>query len=362
MKCGLRSVLRESGQSETVIVISGEQSLDNDHGGQSDLGNMVDQQNIPVFLLLWPESGQGNMSAGSRGAEHGDLTRNGGELLSVIENNEEVHPGKLVQSYLETILNRVDRVHTRTLVYTHHHVQRSGQLTGQFSLDPTQGDTLGSASSLRVTLTLPDEEKVELFEIESPNGSRKILSKFEDGMVYFSLTGVLEPGLWKYRAKIYPDTILQPEDLITVDAVLSQVEGAAEEDHRVVTSVSWSQMLPDSWPLTLAVRVHRGERPVMGAVVSCKALSQDGASQSVNMLDNGLGYPDITSGDGVYTGYLAKPPLTPGYIGVVCEVISGANTRIGSGNDLTIINKHTLNSCTLNLISTRNLISCILSC
>ena len=93
------------------------------------------------------------MSAGSRGAEHGALTRNGGELFSVMENNEEVHPGKLLQSYLETILSRVDRVHTRTLVYTRHHVQRSGQLTGQFSLDPTQDDTLGSASSLRVTLT-----------------------------------------------------------------------------------------------------------------------------------------------------------------------------------------------------------------
>ena len=70
----------------------------------------------------------------------------------------------------------------------------------------------------------------------------------------------------------------------------------------------------------------------MEAEVSCNALSQDGTSQSVSMLDNGLGYPDITSGDGVYTGYLAKPPLTPGYIGVVCEVRSGTNTKLGSGN------------------------------
>ena len=242
MRCGLRSVLRESGQSETVIVISGEQSLDHDLGGQSDLRDMVDQRNIPVFLLLWPETGNSsNKSVSSRGAEHGALTRNGGELFSVMENNEEVHPGKLLQSYLETILNRVDRVNTKTLVYTRHQVQRSGQLTGQFSLDPAQDEVMGKASSLRVTLTLPDEEKVELFEIESPDGSRKILSKFEDGMVYFSLSGVLEPGLWKYRAKIYPDTILQPEDLITVDAVLSRVEKAAEEDHRVVTSVSWGQ-------------------------------------------------------------------------------------------------------------------------
>ena len=337
MRCGLRSVLRESGQSETVIVISGEQSLDHDLSGQSDLADMVDQRNIPVFLLLWPETGQSNKTSESRGVEHGALTRNGGELFSVMENSEEVHPGKLLQSYLETILSRVDRVHTRTLVYTQHQAQRSGQLTGQFSLGNPQGEVMATDSSLRVTLTLPDEEKVELFEIESPDGGRKILSKFEDGMVYFSLSGVLEPGLWKYRAKIYPDTILQPEDLITVDAVLSWVEEAAEVDHRVVTSVYWGQTDLDSWPLTLAVRVHMGERPVIEAEVRCKALSQDGTSQTVIMLDNGLGYPDITSRDGVYTGYLAKPPVTPGYIGVVCEVSSGTITRLGSGNDKSII-------------------------
>ena len=337
MRCGLRSVLRESGQSETVIVISGEQSLGHKDSGQDDLGEMVDQRNIPVFILLWPGTGQTNRSDDRRGAEHGDLTQNGGELFSVMENNEGVHSGKLVQSYLETILNRVDGVLTRTLVYTRHHVQRSGQLTGQFSLGQAQGEVMSSDTSLRVTLTLPDEEKVELFEIESPDGDRKILSKFEDGMVYFSLSGVLEPGVWRYRAKIYPDTILQPEDLITVDAVLSWIEDAAEEDHRVVTSVSWGHTSQDSWPLTLAVRVHMGQRPVMEAEVSCKVLGQDGANQTIILLDNGLGYPDITGRDGVYTGYLAKPLLTPGYIGVVCEVSAGKNTKLGSGNDKDIL-------------------------
>ena len=337
MRCGLRSVLRKSSQSETVIVISGEQSLGHEGSGQGDLGALVDQRNIPVFLLLWPETGKTNKSDERRGAEHGDLTRNGGELFSVMENNEEVHPGKLLQSYLETILNRVDRVLTRTLVYTRHHIKRSGQLTGQFSLDHPQGEVISTNTSLRVTLTLPDEEKVELFEIESPNGDRKILSKFEDGMVYFSLSGVLEPGVWRYRAKIYPDTILEPEELITVDAVLSWVEDEVEEDHRVVTSVSWGQTGQDSWPLTLALRVHKGQRPVMEAEVSCKVLGQDGTNQTVILLDNGLGYPDITGRDGVYTGYLSKPLLTPGYMGVVCLVSAGKKTKLGSGKDKYIL-------------------------
>ena len=325
MRCGLSSVLRGAGPGDTVIMITGEQSLGHD-AGQGELGELTS----PVFLLLWPESGGRNRSAGERAAEHEDLTRNGGELFSVMENSGEVHPGKLLQRYLETILQRVDRVRTRSLLYTRHEVQRSGQLTGQFSLG--QGEVMGEDTSLRVTLTLPDEEKVELFEIESPDGDRKILSKFEDGMVYFSLSGVLEPGVWRYRAKIYPDTILQPEDLVTVDAVLSQVEDTVAEDQRVVASVMWGQTGRDSWPLTLAMRLHMGQRPVMGAEVTCRALSQEGASQAVTMVDNGLGYPDITGGDGVYTGHLAQP--SPGYIGVMCEARSGENTRLGSGNDI----------------------------
>ena len=330
MRCGLGRVLSQSSQSETVIVISSEQSLDNDASDQSDLEVMVDQGNIPVFLLLWPETRQSNNSDVRSGARNEALTKNGGELFSVLENNEEIHPGKLLQSYLETILHRVDRVTTRTLIYTRHHLQRSGQLTGQFQL--SQAEVMATETSLRVTLTLPDEEKVELFEIESPDGGRQILSKFEDGMVYFSLSGVLEPGLWRYRAKIYPDTVLGPDDLVTVDAILSRVESTEQENMRVVTSVSWGQDTQDSWPLTLAVRVHMGQRPVMEAEVSCKVLGQDGTNQTMILLDNGLGYPDITGRDGVYTGYLAKPLLTPGYMGVVCEVTSGENTTLGSGN------------------------------
>ena len=57
--------------------------------------------------------------------------------------------------------------------------------------------------------------------MENPQGERKILSKFEDGLVYFTFTGLLPTWLWQYRAKLYTDTHITEEDIVTVDAVLS---------------------------------------------------------------------------------------------------------------------------------------------
>ena len=76
MRCGLGRVLSQSSQSETVIVISSEQSLDNDASDQSDLEVMVDQGNIPVFLLLWPETRQSNNSDVRSGARNEAIGEN----------------------------------------------------------------------------------------------------------------------------------------------------------------------------------------------------------------------------------------------------------------------------------------------
>ena len=37
---------------------------------------------------------------------------------------------------------------------------------------------------------------------------------------------------------------------------------------------------------------------------------------SLNLHDNGLGYPDITAGDGVYSAYVPGNGVVPGYYAV----------------------------------------------
>ena len=110
-----------------------------------------------------------------------------------------------------TILARVDNIHSRTLLHSRH---PSGHvITGSFTVNYQE------EANLRITLNIPDEEKVEYFEVESPGGETQILSKFEDGMVYFTFAGLLENGLWTYRAKIYTDTIIDKDDLHRVKII-----------------------------------------------------------------------------------------------------------------------------------------------
>ena len=44
------------------------------------------------------------------------------------------------------------------------------------------------------------------------------------------------------------------------------------------------------------------------------------------MYDNGLGYPDITKYDGVYSGYLPKHASIDGYYSVIVQAQDNGNT------------------------------------
>ena len=127
---------------------------------------------------------------------------------------------------------------------------------------------------LRVTLTIPDEEKVEFFEVENPLGETKILSKFEDGMVYFTFTGKLETGLWKYRAKIYTDTVIDKDDFVAVDAVLSTNEAPMDITGEAFVS-------DDNQPKKIYARLQSGQKPMINANVTTTILLPDNSQIQV---------------------------------------------------------------------------------
>ena len=153
--------------------------------------------------------------------------------------------------------------------------------------------------------------------MENPQGERKILSKFEDGLVYFTFTGLLPTGLWQYRAKLYTDTHITEEDVVTVDAVLSSQH---ELDFR--TEV----MVTESLPVVVVAQVTERERLVRGASVTALVLLPDNTHLELELVDNGLGYPDVTAGDGLYTGYLPRLASIPGYYSVLVTVRTEENS------------------------------------
>ena len=147
--------------------------------------------------------------------------------------------------------------------------------------------------------------------MENPKGERKILSKFEDGLVYFTFSGLLPTGLWKYRAKLYTDTRISPEDIVTVDAVLS-----SHQELGFTTRV----MMTETEPVRIVTEVRAGESLVRDATVTAVVLLPDKTELEISLVDNGLGYPDITAGDGLYSGYLPRLASRPGYYSVLVQV------------------------------------------
>jgi hypothetical protein len=104
-----------------------------------------------------------------------------------------------------------------------------------------------------VTLNVPDEKKVEYFEIEDPNGKTEIFSKFEDGMVHFKFSGILPMVIWAYRVKIY--MIYNINDVISVDVILSQPEKMNNVIAEVFTNVPDNFQAAESNPVKLFARI-----------------------------------------------------------------------------------------------------------
>ena len=136
----------------------------------------------------------------------------------------------LFQEIFASIVTEIEDEIVEKIHETHYN---SLGFAGTFTFEKEQN------SELLITLNVPDEEKVELFEVKDPSGKKRIFSKFEDGMVYFKFTGSLPPGIWSYHAKLYHDS-LYPDTKMTVD-VVTKTELNSGIVAQVFTSVSSHQ-------------------------------------------------------------------------------------------------------------------------
>jgi hypothetical protein len=186
-----------------------------------------------------------------------------------------------------------------------------------------------SGDDLIITLNVPDEEKVEYFEVKDPSGKKRIFSKFEDGMVYFKFSGHLPSGIWSYHAKLYHDSVF-PETKMSVDVVTK-----SESQTGIIVDVFTSRessdgsddLGPDARagaPIRIFARVMRNGLPILNAAATAELYMpgslEDGSMYVLELHDNGLGYPDITAGDGIYTAYVPGHAMVAGYYAVRLSV------------------------------------------
>ena len=144
--------------NETLVIISSSVSL---HGVKDSdpVALAVEEKKVPIFLLSFPPQSVNGSSSLS-------LAKYGG-VFAVQQDSSLVRQGSFIQAAVMRILGRVDRLHSKSLHHSRHLSLSDGpsDTSNQFSGKFLQSEE--REATLRVTLTLPDEEKVEYFEVRS---------------------------------------------------------------------------------------------------------------------------------------------------------------------------------------------------
>jgi len=138
--------------------------------------------------------------------------------------------------------------------------------------------------------------------------------------VIFRFPGKSESGIWTFNAKLYDDTAL-PAKKMTID-----VTARSEGNGVTVTTMGSVTADKDHNPIIL-VNIKQGNNPVVGASVTAE-LSGPGGNIKLVLKDTGLGYPDVTRGDGVYSAYVPMFARSVGYHEIKIRAENGGNSLV----------------------------------
>ena len=179
--------------------------------------------------------------------------------------------------------------------------------------------------NLWVEISSPELDDIENFELTNPTGEVFQFPKFEHELIYFKLAGLQEPGIWSYRAKLFQKV---QHSRVSVQALgepsnddWAQLESWTSVDHHGVNALDT--------PVIIYARITRNHSPVVNASVIA-TLHRPGSRDpvTIELRDTGSGYPDVTSGDGVYSAYFTQFSSEPGFYSVVIT----ASNKLGQAS------------------------------
>lgn len=315
----LTCLLSSLGENSVLVVISGANSTTQ---GLAEAVADVTRRAVPLYMVAWP----------SLAPAYLDLATSG-RVYSVMEGLDTLEPRLQLQEIMLDILSRSEGRPVRRLhLETHHGLAFSGafSFTGE------------EEAELRVTLNINEEDRVEFFEVRDPDGMQRLFSKWEDGMVYLHFSGRLPSGLWTYRAKLYPKSggegggegSGEREGQVWVDVVTSRREEAEGLQVELLTSVGPIVVDPRAQPVEVYAHITSATgRPVTGSTAMVLLYGPGGEQLELELHDDGLGYPDITQGDGLYSAYIPSYSSLPGFYSlrlVTFDSREGAAIQTGS--------------------------------
>jgi hypothetical protein len=232
-----------------------------------------------------------------------------GKTFIVHENSHDVMASAVnISDIFTSILSQAGGVQLQKFHLEQKISDDSNMVSGNFVVEESL------RKNLWVQISSPDQDDIEYFELTNPTGKVFQFPKFEHGLVYFRLSGLQEPGIWSYQAKLF-QKVKFARAVVQVLAEPSQSDWAQLETW---TSVSHQGVNALRTPVMIYARVVRDNSPVLDAEVVATILRPGGAAPvTVTLLDTGSGYPDITRGDGIYSAYFTQFISEPGFYSVV---------------------------------------------
>lgn len=146
----------------------------------------------------------------------------------------------------------------------------------------------------------------------------------ERGSVYFEFDGTVDTGIWTFSLQL-STTPTKPSVPLSVSAY---AELSADSTVTVAawTSVDRKLHSPTDGPVIIYARVTDGDLPLAGAKVTAEVRQPQGGVVEVELTDGGTGYPDVTSGDGIYSGYMTTFGSVPGFYSLMVRAEDGAGS------------------------------------
>ncbi|XP_043193528.1 calcium-activated chloride channel regulator 4A-like [Amphibalanus amphitrite] len=207
------------------------------------------------------------------------------------------------------------------------------QVRGSFLLD----DTVGGNTTLAVMYS--QKTDIGYVRLQRPGGEMEPVYTYTDTTNHLQYARVEhEPGLWTYEVdsaapaggtvvvQVNADPAQSPQDELRLEA---WTNAAATGDVLNATRT----------PLIIYASLMKGDAAILNAEVHAVVARPDGQRVRVKLLDNGLGEPDVQSGDGVYSRYFTdfgSVPRTPDRRLTIHVEAGGSRARVVTGRDRTV--------------------------
>ena len=228
-----------------------------------------------------------------------------GSIFVVPENNLDVLSTSLNVS---DIFTSIMRHGAGMKIHKFHHqitiTDNSSQVVGNFVVEESL------RKNLWIEISSAEQDDIEYFELTNPTGQVFQFPNFEQKLVYFKMSGLQEPGIWSYKAKLYSSVARQAR--VSVEAV-----GEASSGDLVELETWTSGGETRDSPVLISARLVQNNSPVINASVTASVARPGLEPISITLRDSGTGYPDLTAADGIYSAYFTQFSSEPGFYSVL---------------------------------------------